>query len=174
MQHLTRQGRKEHNMPVNPITGEWEFEIETAPQPQQQQAPPPQQRYQPNFGIPDQWAPMGGGGPGAPLPPQMPQAPMGGGGPGGQLPNDAMGNNAAALEAWQKLKADQEAKTQGQKLGGAAGSIGSGLLGLGDMMAQNRAGAGTYGPPAQGWMRTGQPGITDLMKILSGLGRPGR
>jgi hypothetical protein len=121
------------------------------------QVQPQAQPYQPNFGIPDQWAPMGGGGPGAPtgMGPAQPQG---------------MGNG----EAWQKLKADQEAKTQGQKIGGAAGSIGSGLLGLGDMMAQNRAGAGTYGPPAQGWMRTGQPGITDLMKILSGLGRPGR
>jgi hypothetical protein len=144
-------------MPVNPITGEWEFEIQAAPQPQQQQAPPPQMQMPqaPNLQIPDQWAPMGGGGPGAPL------------------PNEAMGTDPVA-QAWQQQMADQQAKTQGQKMAGAAGSIQSGLLGLGDMMAQNRAGAGTYGPPAQGWMRTGQPGITDLMKILSGLGRPGR
>jgi hypothetical protein len=163
-------------MPVNPITGMWEYEDEAGAPPAAAAAPPPQERYQPNFDIPGQRAPMGGGGP---TPPMGPMGPMGAptgatGGPGAMLPNEAMGNNVAAAEAWQKLKADQEAKTKGEKIGGAADSFGSGMLGLADLIGQGRKNKGFMGAPANGWIQTGQPGITDLMKILSGLNRPGR
>jgi hypothetical protein len=150
-------------MPVNPITGEWEFEIETPPRQQQlpQQAPPPlpQQMAQPNLQVPQQWAPMGGGGPGQPAGMQAPAS-------------DPM---AMPAQAWEAGMADKQNLVQQEGLAGAGGMVSSGLLGLSDMMAQGRQFEGHMGAPFKGqWGQTGQPGVTDLMKILSGLGRPGR
>jgi hypothetical protein len=131
-------------------------------QPQAQQAPPaqqaPMQPMQPNLQIPDQWAPMGGGGPGAPtgMGPAQPQG---------------MGNG----ELWQQQLADQQAKTRGEKIGAGVQSAGQGMLGLAELFGRGHELQGRMGAPYKGaWPRTGQPGITDLMKILSGLQRPGR